>query len=104
MDAIIITIIQLLFGKLVKSHPSLASFPNKAIPVVNFILALLIKLAEPVLANAGGLGSVLRGVQNVALAALVQTLLTTGIHSTAKNVWQNVKEVALSKVATNADR
>lgn len=100
LEPFIISLIQLAFGKLIKSHPALASFPNKAIPVVNFILAVLIKLSEPVLANAAGIGGLLRGVQGVLLPALIQTLLTTGIHSSAKNVWQNVKSQAIKQVGT----
>ena len=98
IETLIITVVQLLFGKLIKSHPALASFPNKAIPIVNFILAILMRLAAPVVANAAGLGSVIRGVEGVLLPALVNTLLTTGIHSTGKNLWQQVVAVAAKKV------
>lgn len=99
MEPLVIAVIQLLFGKLVKSWPALASLPNRLIPLVNFILAVLLKLAEPAIANAAGIGSVVHGVSNVLLSALVQTILTTGIHSSAKNLWQNVKVSAVKQVS-----
>lgn len=99
IETLVLTIIQLLFGRLVKQWPALASLPNKLIPVVNFILAILIKLAEPALANAAGLGSVVHGVSNVLFSALVQTVLTTGLHSSSKNLWQSVKEQAAKKIS-----
>ena len=89
-DPLVLTVIQLLFGLEIKRLPSLASVPNKLIPVLNGVLAILIKLGGPGVAHASGLGDSLRGFGGLLLDAGLQTLLTTGVHSSAKNLWQNL--------------
>lgn len=92
MDPITV-VIQLVFGWLVKKWPALKGWPNRLIPVFNFVLALLIQLAGVVTdAHAGtgvlkATGSWLWGVLG---PALLNTLISTGIFSTGKNIQQHI--------------
>ena len=96
-NPVVLTGAQLLFGLAIKKVPALEAWPNKLIPLFNGVLALLIKLAGPADANASGIGDALRGFGSLALEAALQTLLTTGIHSSAKNVWQNLLVAAVKR-------
>jgi hypothetical protein len=98
-NPLVLLLVQLVFGALVKRWSALAAWPNKLIPLFNFILAVLVKLGGPGDANAGVFGRILPGLGSILLQAAVQTVIATGVHSTAKNGWQNLKEVALKSVA-----
>lgn len=97
MDAIIgflnnpfiLTGLQLAFGLLIKKAPQLAAWPNRLIPLFNGLLAVLVKLAGPGTAEAGVFGLSAGGLFSLILESGAQTLLTTGIHSSAKNFWQS---------------
>jgi len=97
----VLLITQLVFGALVKKWSVLASWPNRLIPLFNALLAVLIKLAGPGVAGAGVFGAIWPTLGTIVLQSLGQTLLATGVHSTAKNVWQSVKEVALARAAAS---
>jgi hypothetical protein len=89
---------QLLFGFLVKKWPALALVPNKLIPVFNAVLAVLIQLVHPVQANADSLTVVpiqhghpgWWGLWQFLQPVLLNTLLSTGIFSSVKNVGEHV--------------
>lgn len=98
-------IIQLVFGWLVKRWPALANWPNKLIPVFNAIIAVIIQIVA-------ALTSVAHAADSLAVTALPQshvgghpgwwalwhflqpvvmnTILSTGIFSTAKNIKQHL--------------
>lgn len=90
-NPLVLTLVQLGFGVAIKKVPWLAAWPNKLIPLFNGVLALLVKIAVPD-ADAGILGIDVKGAGGFLLNAVVeaagQTLISTGIHSTGKNVWQ----------------
>lgn len=86
----ILTGLQLGFGLAIKKWAALEAWPNKLIPLFNGILAVLIKLAGPGTAEAGVFGLTGGGFLNLLLEAGAQTLLSTGIHSTSKNFFQNI--------------
>ena len=94
---IVLTVVQLVFGIAIKRLPALAAWPNKLIPLFNGLLALLIKLGGPGDAEAAVLGVSGAGLLNLILEAGAQTLLTTGIHSSWKNVWQNFAKASLKR-------
>ena len=78
---VIIGLLQLGGGWLVKRYKKeIAS----AIPIANYILALIGFSLVPAEANAGLWGA-LTGGGNVFVQALLQTVAVTGIHSTGKN-------------------
>ena len=96
-NPVVLTLAQLLFGFAIKRLPALEGVPNKLIPLFNGVLALLIKLAGPGEAHASGLGDSLKGFGSVVVDAAVQTLLSTGLHSTGKNFWQNLLTRAVKR-------
>jgi hypothetical protein len=98
-NPVVLLVVQLAFGLLVKRLPALANVPNKLIPVLNALLAILIKLGGPGVAGAGVFGWIAPRLGDIVLQSLLQTALATGVHSSAKNVWQNIKQVALQSVA-----
>jgi hypothetical protein len=103
-NPVVMLLIQLAFGALVKKWSVLASWPNRLIPLFNALLAVIIQLAGPGVAGAGVLGAGLFGwiaprIGDVLLRAVVQTVLATGVHSTGKNLWQGIKQVAVAKAA-----
>lgn len=95
-------VITLVVGVVLKKWPS---FPNKFIPVASFVISILTQLINgfqqapppaPVHAMAIGytmlVGSFLSsGFVKLLLNSLLQTLIATGTHSTAKNVVQGLK-------------
>lgn len=99
-NPLVLLVIQLIFGVLVKRWSALAAWPNKLIPLFNFILAVLVKLGGPGVANAGVFSVIGANLGQILIQSAVQTLLATGVHSTSKNLWQNVIKVAAKKVAT----
>lgn len=100
-NPLVLLLVQLVFGALVKKWSVLASWPNRLIPLFNAILAILINLAGPGVANAGLFSKITPVLGQVILQAIGSTLLATGVHSTAKNVWQSIKEVALARAAAS---
>lgn len=93
MDPITV-VLQLVWGYLVKHWPVLAAWPNRLIPIMNFILAVLLQLAGVGTAHAdtgGTLRTVGGWLWGVLGPALLNTLVSTGIFSTAKNVHQHIK-------------
>lgn len=99
MDWITI-LVQLAFGWAVKKWPVLATWPNKLIPVFNFILAILIKLSGVTAVHADTTSAVpLQAAHHPGWWAfwtfiqpvLLNTLLATGIFSTGKNIQQHLK-------------
>ena len=102
-NPIVLTIVQLAFGFLVKKWATLATWPNKLIPLFNAGLAVLVKLAAPAeahadtIAIAAVLGLKWDWLKAVLVEAVGQTLLSTGIHSTGKNLLQQIGVVAITK-------
>lgn len=96
-NPVVLTVAQLLFGFAIKKTPALAAWPNRLIPLFNALLAVLIKLAGPGEAEAGVFGRSAGGLLNLVLEAGAQTLLTTGIHSSFKNFWQNFAGATLRR-------
>lgn len=99
-NTVVLTLIGLGAGWLFKRHPD---FPNKAIPLMNGVIALLIKLGdaafgpgvvhgEPAafLVAAGGPSFFAVLWQSVWQAAL-QAALTTGVHSASKNTIEGLR-------------
>ena len=83
--------LQLLFGFIVKRVPWLKSWPNKLIPVFNYVIGLLTSLITFAPVNAAESG----GIQDTwwfrFVYVLFNTIMSTGTHSTAKNLTQAVK-------------
>lgn len=83
------SVIALIIGNYLKRKPE---FLNKNIPYVTFVISFLTQLIAASTANAstgvieasifGGLGGTFL---NILKDTLIQTFLTTGIHSAAKN-------------------
>jgi len=95
-NAIVLTVVQLLFGFAVKKWSVLAAWPNRLIPLFNAVLAVLIKVAGPAEAQAATIGVIaLFGIKAswlgaVLTEAILQTLTTTGLHSSFKNLAQQI--------------
>lgn len=88
----LVVVAQLVFGFVVKKWPVLAAWPNKLIPIFNFILAILIGLAGGV-AHSADFGSFFsHGFGKVLVNAAFNTILSTGTHSFGKNFLQQVKK------------
>lgn len=96
MDILTI-ILQLLFGWAVRSWPVLAKWPNRLIPIFNAILAALVQLAAGTAHAADSLAVTVLpqhhhghpgwfAVWQFLQPVLLNTLLSTGIFSSAKNV------------------
>lgn len=100
-DPVVLSVVQLLVGLAVKRWSSLAAVPNKLIPLLNFLLAVLIKIGGPATAGASVLGDLGRA-SPILLQAAVQTILTTGLHSVAKNYWQHLSESLVKRAASAA--
>lgn len=93
MDALTV-VLQLVFGFLIKKWPALKAWPNRLIPIFNLVLAILIQLAQAATAHAQagaapaahhpGWWAFWQFIQPV----LLNTLLSTGIFSTGKNIVQ----------------
>ena len=95
-------IVQLLWGFAVKRLPALAKWPNKLIPVFNFVLAFLANVAVPQPAHAGVLAMPIAAIHlpgflavavHAAWTAFLQTLVVTGLHSSLKNVGQHAATI-----------
>ena len=97
VEALILAAVQLVWPLLVDRVPVLASLPKKAIPILNFALALVVKLASPADANAGLFGLSGKALLDIVAEAVLQTLLVTGAHSGSKNVWQLIAGAAVSR-------
>jgi len=97
LETLILALVQFIWPVLVGKVPALESFPKKLVPIFNFALALVVKLAGPTDANAGLFGLSARGLLDVVIEAGAQTLLVTGAHSSGKNFWQSLLSVALKK-------
>ena len=78
------SVVALVVGYFLKKNPD---FANRLIPAVTFLISLLTQIVattQPAQA-AINLGGVFHGFGSILVNALIQTLLTTGVHSTAKN-------------------
>lgn len=96
-NPVVLTVVQILFGFAVKRWSVLASWPNKLIPLFNAVLALLIKLAVPE-AEAAGIGEAAKGFGSLVLESVLQTIVSTGLHSSGKNFIQQFFVSAARKV------
>jgi len=95
---IITIVIQLLFGKLVKSNPKLA---NGLIFWLNWIVGIISNATLgsmlPAPAHAATVGSVTHAVGttiflNPIILGFIQSIIATGIHSASKNTWEMFKK------------
>ena len=78
----VLGLLQLAVGKILKGHPK---FDNKFIPWFTFVVSLLGYTLSPAAAHAAGVLGKAGGALSVGLAAVLQTVLVTGIHSFSKN-------------------
>lgn len=88
-----IAFVQFLVGTLAKRNPSV---PNKVIPVLTFIAAVLGFTLAPTSAQAAGWLAPAAPTAGLLLAALGQNLFVTGAHST----WKNTVRPAVGQVLT----
>lgn len=98
MESLILAVVQFLWPNLIGKWPGLASVPKKLVPILNFALALVVKLASPEPANAGIFGISGKAILELVLEAGVQTLVVTGAHSTGKNFLQQLLGAGLKKI------
>lgn len=97
-NPLVLTLIGLLTGVIVKKTPE---FPTRAVPLFNLVIALVVKVGAaafgPGQVHAAELGVIvalppfLAQLGNACWQAVLQTLLTTGIHSAGKNTAQLVR-------------
>jgi len=96
-DQSIIAVMQLLVGKWLKENPAV---PNRVIPVLTFIAAVIGYTMLPTAASAASaVGAVVGPTTSVVMLALFQNLLVTGTHSTFKNTLFPALRVGLSFLA-----
>lgn len=54
-DPMVLGFVGIIWGLFIKYHPKFSNWPNAAIPYLNTVLALIVKLAAPTEAHAGEL-------------------------------------------------
>lgn len=78
------SVVALFVGSRLKANPA---FANKYIPLATFVISLLTQIVSASQAQAAiQFGTVFHSFGNIFLNALLQTFLTTGAHSTGKNL------------------
>lgn len=80
---------QLLFGYLVKHWPILKSWPNRLIPIFNFILGILIEFSKSV-ANADDGKTTGQPWWMKLLYVLINTFISSGVHGTVQSTVDHV--------------
>lgn len=96
---LIVMAIQLGVGWAVKNQSGVV---NKAIPLINYVVGVLVQLpgvafqpASDVNVSAGFLGAAGSFFTNPLFTSLIYTLLSTGAHSSTKNVAQLLKQIGV---------
>lgn len=101
MDQIIVVVGMLtnfVLSYLVKKNAGTAISVRKVVPVLNIAIGILTQMVAsanavvpptaPTVAMAGFFGTFGRGFLDIVLNGIIQGLLTTGVHSTQKNLRQ----------------
>jgi len=97
LETLILAAAQFIWPFLIGKWPALASVPKKLVPIINFALALVVKLVGPEDAQAGLFGLSAKGLLDIVVEAATQTLLVTGVHSSGKNLWQNLLGASIKR-------
>lgn len=99
-DPAVLGVIGIGWGLLIKYHPKFASWPNSAIPYVNTVLAILVKLAAPADANANTLAVIgavaLPGFVGTVFSAAWQAMLNSLVYEVFLR--HPIKAVGLQKI------
>ena len=78
------SVIALFAGSRLKANPA---FKNKYIPICTFIISLLTQIVAASQAQAAiQFGTIFHDFGNIFVRSLLQTFMTTGVHSVGKNV------------------
>lgn len=78
------SVIALVIGNRLKANPA---FANKYIPLATFVISLMTQIVSASQAQAAiHFGGIASSFGNILINSILQTFLTTGAHSTAKNV------------------
>lgn len=92
---IVLAVLQFGAGYLLKRYPN---FPNQAIPVATYVMALFGYAVTPAEANAASGLAGLFGGGSIFAAALLQNLIVTGTHGTWKNTVFPALQTALGSI------
>lgn len=84
MDPVLTTLALMAWGLVVKYVPQLKNVPNRLLPYMNLVIAVLIKIAAPQDANAGLFGGFFTKIgSNLGwLLPFIQTILARQVYET----------------------